>query len=89
MNLFFDQAGNLNVISYAGNGTVYAFDPKSPTTNHPVESPARGARPGLTAVLPVDYWRNENDFLEAVSAKKPFNSSRLTAPRFFLRATTS
>ena len=23
-------------------------------------------------MLPVDYWRNENDFLEAMSAKKPY-----------------
>ena len=26
----------------------------------------------MTAVLPVDYWRDENDFLEAIPAKKPF-----------------
>jgi SMP-30/Gluconolactonase/LRE-like region len=26
----------------------------------------------MTPVLPVDYWRNENDFLEAISAKPPY-----------------
>ena len=26
----------------------------------------------MTAVLPVNYWRNENDFLEAVSTKRPY-----------------
>jgi hypothetical protein len=26
----------------------------------------------MTAVLPVDYWRNENDFLQAVPVPKPY-----------------
>jgi sugar lactone lactonase YvrE len=73
VNLFFDQAGNLNVVSYGGNGTVYAFDPKSSDDQITLLKPQPAEpRPGLTIVLPVDYWRNENDFLEAVSAKKPF-----------------
>ena len=29
INLAFDKAGNLMVVSYAGNGTVYAFKPGS------------------------------------------------------------
>jgi len=72
VNLFFDQSGNLNVVSYAGNGTVYAFDPKSTSDDITLlkAQPAE-ARPGLTAILPVDYWRNENDFLEAIATKKP------------------
>ena len=73
VNLFFDQAGNLDVVSYGGNGTVYAFDPKSSDDQITLLKPQPAEpRPGLTIVLPVDYWRNENDFLEAVSAKKPF-----------------
>jgi sugar lactone lactonase YvrE len=73
VNLFFDKAGNLMVVSYAGNGTVYSFDPKSPTSEITLLKPQPAEpRPGLTAVLPVDYWRNENDFLEAIAAKKPF-----------------
>ena len=30
INLAFDKAGNLMVVSYAGNGTVYAFKPGAP-----------------------------------------------------------
>ena len=30
VNLAFDKAGNLMVVSYAGSGTVYAFKPGSP-----------------------------------------------------------
>jgi sugar lactone lactonase YvrE len=26
----------------------------------------------MTAILPVDYWRNENDFTEIAEKKKPF-----------------
>jgi len=29
-------------------------------------------RPGMTAILPVDTWRNENDFLKAVPIPKPY-----------------
>jgi len=72
--LVFDKAGNLIVISYAGKGTVYSFNPESlddeitllkaePATPHPQ----------MTPVLPVDYWRNENDFTEAVTAVKPYH----------------
>ena len=73
VNLFFDKAGNLNVVSYAGNGTVYAFDPNSTADQITLLKPQPSEpRPGLTMILPVDYWRNENDFLDAISAKKPY-----------------
>ncbi|MGB7434633.1 MAG: glycosyl hydrolase family 28-related protein, partial [Candidatus Acidiferrum sp.] len=73
VQLAFDRAGNLLVISYQGNGTVYTFNPKTdfgqiallrPQTSEP--------HPGMTPILPVDYWRNENDFPDAVVKKKPY-----------------
>jgi hypothetical protein len=58
VNLAFDTAGNLLVVSYAGNGTVYALPPGAlggePTLVAPV---AAAPRPGLTAILPVGDWR--------------------------------
>jgi sugar lactone lactonase YvrE len=68
INLAFDRAGNLMVISYAGNGTVYSFKPGSPddaiTTLQP-ESVA--PRPGMTAMLPVGDWR-----VNAAALQQPY-----------------
>ncbi|MFZ0745614.1 MAG: glycosyl hydrolase family 28-related protein [Terracidiphilus sp.] len=73
VNLAFDRSGNLMVFSYVGDGTVYSFRPDSPEYELTLLKPApAGPHPGATAVLPVDYWRNENDFLQAVPLAKPF-----------------
>ena len=72
-NLVFDRAGNLMVTSYAGKGTVYAFHPDAPGLEVKLLNPEPAApRPGMTAALPADYWRFENDFLEGVPAAKPY-----------------
>ncbi|MBS1874532.1 MAG: SMP-30/gluconolactonase/LRE family protein [Acidobacteria bacterium] len=70
VNLASDGAGNLLVVSYAGKGVVYALKGGEATLLKP--EPA-APRPGATAVLPVDYWRWENDFLEAVPVAKPYH----------------
>jgi sugar lactone lactonase YvrE len=73
VQLTFDKAGNLIVVSYDGNGTIYTFSPDSPDEEVALLKPQPAtARPAMTAVLPVNYWRNENDFLEAVSTKRPY-----------------
>jgi sugar lactone lactonase YvrE len=73
VQLAFDKAGNLMVISYEGNGTVYAFTPGTDFDQLTLLKPQPAQpRPGMTAVLPVDYWRNENDFPEAVTRQKPY-----------------
>jgi Pectate lyase superfamily protein/SMP-30/Gluconolactonase/LRE-like region len=73
VQLFFDKAGDLIVVSSAGLGTVYSFTPGAPdddiTTLKAVPSEPR---PGLTPVLPVDYWRNENDFLATTPVMRPY-----------------
>jgi sugar lactone lactonase YvrE len=73
VQLAFDRAGNLMVISYAGNGSVYSFDlhAKSDEITLLKAQPAV-PRPGLTAILPADVWRNENDFAQTVPARKPY-----------------
>jgi len=71
--LAFDKAGDLLVISSAGNGTVYSFKPDSPDDRieQLVAEPTK-SRPGLTPILPVDVWRSGSDFFTAESAVKPY-----------------
>ena len=57
-NLFFDKSDNLMVVSYAGAGTVYTFKPDAPSNEITILKPQPAAhRPGMTPVLPNDYWR--------------------------------
>jgi sugar lactone lactonase YvrE len=57
INLAFDRAGDLLVVSYQGDGTVYAFRPGSPETQMSLLKPERAQpRPGMTAFLPGDVW---------------------------------
>ena len=62
VNLAFDVAGNLLVVSYAGNGTIYALRPEEPAAE-PVLLVARQSapRPGLRAIVPVGDWRLQRD----------------------------
>ncbi len=60
VNLAFDKAGNLLVVSSAGpEGTVYSFRPGSPEDQITVLKPQPAApHPGAMAILPVNYWNN-------------------------------
>ena len=68
VNLVFDKAGNLIVVSSGGKGlTVYAFRPDGPEDQVTVLNPEPSAeRPGMTAILPVNYWVN-GDFTNTLS----------------------
>ncbi len=58
INLAFDRAGNLMVVSYAGDGTVYSFKPGTPMDQIEILKPvAAEPRPGMTVVLPTDDYR--------------------------------
>jgi len=73
VQLFFDKAGDLIVVSYAGIGTVYSFKPDTQDDDITLLKAVPAVpRPGMTPVLPVDYWRNENDFPEAIPVKLPY-----------------
>ena len=73
VNLAFDKSGNLMVISYSGNGTVYSFKPDSDFSEVTLlKAEPATPRPGMTPVLPIIHWRNENDFTEKIPVKKPF-----------------
>jgi hypothetical protein len=61
------------VVSYAGAGIVYAFKPgASDDSITLLRAVPAEPRPGMTPVLPVDYWRNENDFLDTTTARLPY-----------------
>ncbi|HUI57199.1 MAG TPA: glycosyl hydrolase family 28-related protein [Bryobacteraceae bacterium] len=54
VNMAFDKAGNLIVVSYAGNGIVYTFKPGAPDDSIRILDAVPAApRPGMTVVLPV------------------------------------
>lgn len=58
VNLAFDKAGNLMVVSYAGTGTVYSMKPGSADGEIAVLSPEPvKARPGMIPMLPASDWR--------------------------------
>ena len=58
VNLAFDKAGTLMVVSYGGAGTVYALKPGAPLDRVTLIPAVEAApRPGLTAVRAVGDWR--------------------------------
>jgi sugar lactone lactonase YvrE len=68
VNLAFDKAGDLLVVSYAGNGTVYSFHPDAPDGQVALLAPeAAVPRNGMTAVLPVDVWAKRNLSIETTA----------------------
>jgi len=61
------------VISHQGNGTVYTFKPGSSFDEITLLTPEPSTpRPGMTPVVPVDYWRNENDFQKTIPVPRPY-----------------
>ena len=73
VQLFFDKAGDLMVISHAGKGTVYSFKPGSQGDDISlIEAVPAALRPGMTPVLPVNYWTEAKDFPEALSVPQPY-----------------
>jgi hypothetical protein len=80
VNLVFDKAGDLIVVSSGGKDlTAYAFHPDQTNPEAQLKvlhlEPA-AERPGLTPALPVDYWFN-GDFAETLSATQPYTYTSL------------
>ncbi len=74
VNLAFDKAGDLLVVSYAGNGTVYSFRPGTGEDEITFLKPEPAVpRPGMVPILPVNYWRLPNDFPQLPPEPKPFH----------------
>jgi hypothetical protein len=73
INLAADDAGNLLVISYAGKGTVYSFNPRSPLNELNVIHPQPASpHPGKAPWLPVDHWALRAALSNPSLLKRPF-----------------
>ncbi len=72
VNLAFDKAGNLLVVAYTGNGTVLAFRPDASDSENAALAPQSAApRPGMTALLPVNRWMGDAEFLRDSTTPRP------------------
>jgi sugar lactone lactonase YvrE len=73
VNLAFDKAGNLMVVSYTGTGTVYTFNPTAYNEDVTVVKAQPSAdRPGMTAFRPVNYWQISDDLASGKPEKNPW-----------------
>jgi len=73
VNLAIDKAGDIIVVSYQGNGTVYAFQPGSRMDEIEFLKPVESApRPGLTAVRAAGEWRLAKDPATGMPVSKPY-----------------
>ncbi len=89
VNLAVDQAGNLMVISYSGDGVVYALNSSGAVT--PLKPEAAANRPGKCFYLPVSDWHLNRDSLSHPVANfiSPDGTTVLPAGGDFLNGTTS
>jgi sugar lactone lactonase YvrE len=89
VNLAVDRAGNLLVVSYAGNGSVYVLAPDGPATRLNQEPVAPGK--GTTFFLPVSDWRLNRESLSHPAAHflSPDRTAILPAGADFLNGATS
>lgn len=72
-NIFFDKAGDLMIVPYIGNGTVYATKPDAPETDLQLLKPeATSAHPNSIALLPADHWRFLRGQLSDSGAARPW-----------------
>jgi sugar lactone lactonase YvrE len=74
VQLAFDKAGNLMVVAYEGDGIVLAFRPDVNDSEIVSLKPQPATqRPGMVAVLPVNRWMGDSEFLRDSTMHKPFN----------------
>jgi sugar lactone lactonase YvrE len=91
VNLVFDKAGDLLVVSYAGKGTVYSFRPDAPADQVTMLSPQPAApRPGMIPVRALDAWES-NDIATARPYQyiSPDQSIFIPAAEDFVQGTLS
>ena len=70
VNLATDTSGHLLVVSHSGS--VYALSPDQPQEGIKVLQPQRAAaRPGLTAIIPQNYWTNGYKVATGQSPRRP------------------
>jgi len=67
VNLACDASGNLLVVSYTGS--VYSINPDRPEEGRILKPQPAIARPGATAILPVNFWSNGYALVKGMAAK--------------------
>ena len=74
VNLFTDRTGNVYVVSYSGDGTMYRFNPDAPGAEWTVVTPqaAGPAQAGADIYLPDDLWGAHGVLQSAGIAAKPY-----------------
>ncbi len=83
VQLAFDKAGNLLVVAYQGNGTVLSFRPDvNDGEIVALKAQPAGPRPGMTAVLPVNRWTGDAEFLRESTTARPFHYVSLDGTTF-------
>jgi sugar lactone lactonase YvrE len=61
-NIYFDKSGDLMIVSYIGDGTVYSVKPDAPASEmEMLKAEPAGADADGVPVIPVDHWRFDND----------------------------
>jgi sugar lactone lactonase YvrE len=74
VQLAFDKAGNLLVVSYVGNGTVLTFRPDVNDSEIVTLAPQPAApHPAMTPILPVNRWMGDDEFTRDSTTPKPFH----------------
>ncbi len=89
VNLAVDQAGNLMVVSYAGNGVAYVLNVGGEIT--PLKPEAVSDRTGKNLFLPVSDWHLNRDSLSHPAAQfiSPDGTTVLPVGQDFLDGATS
>jgi hypothetical protein len=89
VNLAVDQAGNLLVVSYTGNGVVYALNPSGQFTR--LQPAALADQSGKSFYLPISDWHlNRNSLTHPVTNFiSPDGTTVLPVGRDFLTGATS
>jgi hypothetical protein len=74
VQLAFDQSGNLLVVAYRGNGSVFALDPNQRDGKIELlqRQPAE-PRPGVLPVLPLNLWKTNAEFIREATQDPPFH----------------
>jgi sugar lactone lactonase YvrE len=74
VQLAFDKAGNLMVVSYGGKGTVYALRPGgTPDQIEFIKPVPSEPRPGMVPVLPAARWQHLEGFITDSTRRKEYH----------------